>query len=152
MKSEEYAEMMNLLKKARCLKRVSRLLLLARVVRSDNECLPLLQLGKIGVLREAGWGTVVCKRKLWMILRRRGEMGDGARVFRYIFHESFHMILFPLHKGLSDWILTLREKSPFPRGSPLGNIFISAYLCLTNLTFFLLENPLPPTPTPQWGT
>lgn len=43
MKSEEYAEMMKRLKKARCLKRVLRILLLARVVRSDNECLPLLQ-------------------------------------------------------------------------------------------------------------
>lgn len=43
MKSEEYAEKMKLLKKARCLKRVLRILLLARVVRSDNECLPLLQ-------------------------------------------------------------------------------------------------------------
>lgn len=33
---------------------------------------------EIGVLSEAGWGAVVCNRKLWMILRRREEMGDGT--------------------------------------------------------------------------
>lgn len=43
MKSEEYVEIMKLLKKAGCLEGVLRILLLARVVRSDNECLPLLQ-------------------------------------------------------------------------------------------------------------
>lgn len=51
-------------------------------------------------------------------------MGDGARVFRYIFHESFHLISFPLQKGLSDWILTLRRKVFF---SPEAALYPHVY-------------------------
>ena len=106
---------------------------------------------EIGVLKEADWEVVVCNRKFWDDLekkRRNGRWGFG-----YIFHESFHMIFISSpRKGLSDWIITFGTKSLFsPEAAPLGNIFLSACLCLINHTFLLLLVNHPPPPNPNSG-